>query len=83
MAHIKTHISILTVMYDYLRQSCIELLGQIEREMRISLKGKSPGLVVMGGDSRSKGHGFESWRCILDGHDIFSHCFVVKIVSFV
>ena len=35
--------------------------------------GGSPGLVVMGGDSHSKGRGFESlWR-ILDGHDIFSH----------
>ena len=35
--------------------------------------GGSPGLVVMGGDSRSKGRGFESRRQILDGHDIFSH----------
>ena len=33
--------------------------------------GGSPGLVVMGGDSRSKGRGFESSRQILDGHDIF------------
>ena len=33
--------------------------------------GKSPGLVVMGGDSRSKGRGFESQCWILDGHDIF------------
>ena len=30
--------------------------------------GGSPGLVVMGGDSRSKGRGFESRRRILDGH---------------
>ena len=36
--------------------------------------------MVMGGDSRTKGRGFESWHCILDGHDIFSHSFVVKIV---
>ena len=35
--------------------------------------GGSPGLVVMGGGSRSKGRGFESRRRILDGHDIFSH----------
>ena len=35
------------------------------------VSGRSPGLVVMGGDSRSKGHGFESQRRILDGHDIF------------
>ena len=43
----------------------------------ISLGG-SPGLVVMGGDSCFKGHGFESRHLILDGH--FSHKFVVKIV---
>ena len=29
--------------------------------------GGSPGLVVMGGDSRSEGRGFESQRHILDG----------------
>ena len=28
----------------------------------------SPGLVVMGGHSCSKGREFESWHCILDGH---------------
>ena len=27
--------------------------------------------MVMGGDSCSEGHGFESWRPILDGHDFF------------
>ena len=42
---------------------------------------QSPGLVVMGRDSRSKGRGFDSRRRILDGH--FSHLFVVKIVKFV
>ena len=30
-----------------------------------------PGLVVMGGDSRTEGRGFESQDRILDGH--FSH----------
>ena len=40
-------------------------------------QGGSPGLVVMGGDSCSKGCGFKSWHCILDGH--YSHIFVVKI----
>ena len=35
------------------------------------VKGGSPGLVVMGVDSRSKGREFESRRRILDGHDIF------------
>ena len=38
---------------------------------KLSSLGGSPGLVVMGGDSRSKGRGFESWRRILDGHEIF------------
>ena len=38
----------------------------------------SPGLVVMGRESRSEGRGFESRHYILDGH--FSHIFVVKIV---
>ena len=34
--------------------------------------GGSPGLVVMGDNSCSKGHGFESRRLILDGNlDIF------------
>ena len=42
----------------------------LEINLRCSLGG-SPGLVVMGGDSRSKGRGFESQRRILDGHDIF------------
>ena len=44
----------------------------------------SHGLVVMGDNSCSKGPGFKSRRCILDGHlDIFSHLFVEKIVMFV
>ena len=42
--------------------------------------GRSPGLVVMGGDSRSKSHGFESQHCILDGH-FFTYIFVVKICN--
>ena len=43
----------------------------------------SPGLVVMGGDSCSEGRGFEYQRCILYGHNIFSHIFVERIVMFV
>ena len=39
--------------------------------------------MVMGGVSCSEGRGFKSQRHILDGHDIFSHIFVVKIVMFV
>ena len=37
--------------------------------------------MVMGGDSCSEGHGFESRRHLLDGHNIFSHKFVVRIVK--
>ena len=37
--------------------------------------------MVMGGDSFSKGRGFESQHCILNGH--FSHLFVAGIVMFV
>ena len=39
------------------------------------------GLVVMRGDSRPRGHGFESRHQILDGH--FFTYIVVKIVMFV
>ena len=48
---------------------------------KISCRGGSPGLVVLGGDSASKGRGFESLTHKQDGH--FSHLFVVKIVMFV
>ena len=44
------------------------------------LKGESPGLVVMGGDSCAKGRGFESRHRILDGQ--VSYLFVVKIGAF-
>ena len=40
--------------------------------------GWSPGLVVMEGDSCSKGRDFESRQHILDGH-FFTYLFVVKI----
>ena len=43
-----------------------------------SYLGGSPGQVVMGGDSCSKGREFESQHCILNGH--FSHLFVAKIL---
>ena len=36
--------------------------------LTFSYKGRSPGLVVMGRDSRSKDRGFESRHRILDGH---------------
>ena len=41
----------------------------------------SPGLVVIGENSCSEGHGFESQHHILDGH--FFTFFVVKIEMFV
>ena len=41
--------------------------------------GGSPGLVVMGGDSCSKGGEFESQHRILDGH-LFVYLYVVKFV---
>ena len=44
----------------------------------MSTAGGSPGLVIMGEDSCSKGFGFESRHRMLDGH--FSHKFVVKVV---
>ena len=49
--------------------------------LKNSLLGRSPGLVVMGGDSCSEGCGRKSQHRTLDGH--FSHLFVVKIVMFV
>ena len=39
------------------------------------MKGGSPGLVVMGRDSRSEGRGFESRHRILDGHFFTYICF--------
>ena len=45
---------------------------------KILIQYGSPGLLLMGRDSCSKGREFPSRHCILDGH--FSHLFVVKIV---
>ena len=44
-------------------------------------KGGSPGLVVMGDDSCSKGCGFKSRRCILYGHFFTLICCKYRIVS--
>ena len=52
-------------------------------QVKDTTMGGRPGQVVMGGDSCSEGRGFESWHRILDGHNIFSHIFVVRIVIFV
>ena len=45
------------------------------------LRSESPGLGVMGGDSLSRGCGFEFQHRILDGH--VSPYLVLKIVKFV
>ena len=59
------------------------LVGLVE-VLKNEAKGGSSGIVVMGDNSCSKGRGFESQRCLLDGHlDIFSHWFVEKIIFFV
>ena len=50
---------------------------QSELVAKLSQKGGSPGLVVMGGDSCSENCGFESPHHILDGH--FSHEFAIKL----
>ena len=46
--------------------------------VRSFLKGGSPGLVVMGGDSCPEGCGFKSQRCLLNGH-----FFIYVVVKFV
>ena len=40
---------------------------------KFKYRGGSPGLVVRGGGSCTECCCFESWRHILDGHEIFSH----------
>ena len=67
--------------FDSLEVFCSKFRVFSEQMQRMGKQGGSPGIVVMGRDSRSKGRGFDSWRRILDGH--FSHLFVVKIVKFV
>ena len=44
------------------------------------IMGRSPGLVVMGGDSCSKGHGFKSRHCKLDGH-FFTYIWCIKCID--
>ena len=55
----------------FLRSSQNNIKDEMVKWNREYLLSGSPGLVVMGGDSRSEGCGFESRRRILDGHDIF------------
>ena len=44
----------------------------------VSAWGRSPGLVVMGGDSTLEGREFKSQDRTLDGH-FFTHIFIVKL----
>ena len=53
-----------------LHKLSVRTLGYYGNQTMVSMGG-SPGLVVIGGDSCSEGHGFEFRRHILDGHDIF------------
>ena len=48
----------------------------LEGRSEFLLQGRSPGLVVMGGDSYSEGCEFESRHCILDG--VFFTCICCK-----
>ena len=50
-------------------------------DVKDTVLGMSAGMVVMGGDSCPEVCGFKSQLRILDG--LFSHIFVVKIVTFV
>ena len=50
---------------------CGRYFNTVFGQMNFNVVGGSTGLVVMGGDSHSKGGGFESRRRILDGLDIF------------
>ena len=60
--------------------SFIEDMFRLVQVRHVSMD-KSPGLVVVGGDSCSKGCVFESQDLILDGH--FSHILAVSIEMFV
>ena len=53
---------------------------KLYRQNQVRKQLTSPGLVVMGDSSCSRGHGFKSRRHILDGHDIFHIDLLKKIV---
>ena len=58
------------------------LINMFKRKNKnIQIEGRSPGLVVIRGDSCSEAREFESQHCYW--MDIFSHLFVVKIVMFI
>ena len=84
----------LTTYLVYLPRWCCKIVYVLSRDdimhwtldrsfctLNVINVGRSPGLVVMGGDLHSRGCEFESQHRILDVH--YSHIFVVKIVMFV
>ena len=68
---------------DYILSVLIKVSSVEVWSETMSCLGGSPVLVVMGGDSCSKGSGVESPHRMLDGHEFFSCWFVVRIVMFV
>ena len=83
---INVRVFIWVIMYDWLR---FTFLTQMQRWIlywfslsaikcrtnKTTCLGGSPGLGVMGDNSYSRGRGFESWCCILDGH---FHIYLLK-----
>ena len=61
----------------------VEREEEIVKERKREFGDRSLGLMVMGDISCLRDCGFESRCRIQDGHDIFSHLFVIKIVLFV
>ena len=66
----------MSTLFTGLKSVCLKCVA-----LKTSGLGGIPGLVVMGGDSWSKGHRFESQHHLLDGH--FFTFVVVKIIKFV
>ena len=64
---------------DFTNQGAFVSAWDSSASLKIVYVGGSPGLVVMGGDSYSKGREFESRHCILSGH-FLKYLFVVKFV---
>ena len=54
-------------------------LVEMKWSKQYRILGRNPGLVVLGDYSCLKGCGFESQHSVLDGHDIFSRWFVLKL----
>ena len=56
------------------KRSCVRLANKnVFANQKMCTYGRESWSSGMGGDSYSKGHGFESRHHIPDGHDILSH----------